>query len=451
MTSIHTRLTLWLLGSVVILLGTFWMITSRAPVVFTEEYVATRLEHDAETLINGIRFKESGYLLLEPDYVAPIYFRLNSGHYYLIKSRNNELSSPSLGGAAFDVPLEKLEDKSLFHLTGPNGQKLLVWVSHYEKDSQHISLAIAEELTSLEQHLSRFRFRFGLITLALFTLLVVTQRLIVQFSLKPLDRIKQACRLLETGDIKQLPDNVPAEVKPLSNEINRLITVMQQRLMRSRNALGNLAHALKTPLALLTQLVEDKSNGFEQDHRQQAASSVAMIHSIIDRELKRARLAGPSSAGRVFHLNSEIHDIVGLLKKVYAEKNLQFSINLEHDGIRFGDREDMLELIGNLLDNASKWANRKIKFTASIDGQLKISVEDDGPGIPAAFKNSLKERGKRLDESKQGHGLGLSIIQDIVKQYDGRIEFSVSPGLGGLKVDIELPTATLCRDKQYLS
>lgn len=442
MTSIQTRLTLWLLGSVVILLTTFWLVTSRAPVRFTEEYVATRLEHDAETLVNGIRFNDSGSLRLDPDYIAPIYLRAASGHYYLIQAQNQTLTSPSLGDAVLDIPLEDQPQKSLFYHPGPDNQKLLVWIAHFEKKGRPVSLAIAEELSSLDQHLNQFRIHFGLITLALFTLLVVTQRVIVRKSLNPLERMKQACRQLEAGDIDQLPEDVPIEVKPLSSEINRLVSVMQQRLVRSRNALGNLAHALKTPLALLTQLVEDKNNGLNPERRLQASSSVAMIHSIIDRELKRARLAGSSSAGQVFHMNSEIHDIIAVLKKVYADNKLQYTVTLEQDEIRFGDREDMFELIGNLLDNASKWAKHKVSMTASINSELKMTVEDDGPGIPAALQDSLTKRGKRLDESKQGHGLGLSIIQDIVNQYDGSIVYSVSRELGGLSVEVTLPTAT---------
>jgi len=444
-TSIQTRLTLWLLGSVVILLGLHWLVTSRAPVIFTEEYVATRLEHDAETLINGLHIDETGMVVLDSDYVAPIYFRLNAGHYYLIRSQDYVLTSRSLGSSEFNVQLTERPHGALFYHEGPDQQKLLVWAGHYEKDGHSVSLAIAEEMTTLDEHLGRFRWRFGAVTLALFALLVITQRVIVRYSLKPLERMQQACRKLETGDIKQLPENVPVEVKPLANEINRLVGVMQHRLVRSRNALGNLAHGLKTPLALLSQLVNDRNTDFDANDRQQAQTSVALIQSIINRELKRARLAGPESAGQKFNLNAETPDITDVLSKIYADKQLEYRLNLAQDDIQYGDREDMLELLGNLLDNASKWAKRKVVITASLEKDLRIAVEDDGPGIPESKRDALAVRGKRLDEAIPGSGLGLSIVMDIVNQYEGDIRFSTSKTLGGLRVDIALPTATFRR------
>ena len=164
-----------------------------------------------------------------------------------------------------------------------------------------------------------------------------------------------------------------------------------------------------------------------------------MIQSIIDRELKQARLAGPTPAGQLFQLNKELPDLLGLLQQVYADKQLEYELVLDGDDMRFGEREDMLELIGNLLDNASKWSRHKVRFTANTDGGLTISVADDGPGIETSLQASLMQRGTRLDESSSGHGLGLSIVQEIVTQYAGTIDLSRSSALGGLQVRIFLP------------
>jgi signal transduction histidine kinase len=441
-TSIQTRLSLWLLASVVILFGIHFLMGNRAPVVFTEEYMAKRLEDDAEVLMNGIRFDAAGMAVIDPDYVAPIYLRPNSGHYFLIRLQDRSLKSLSLGEAELTVPLAELDHGSLSRHPGPGEQTLLVWAGHYLKLGQPVSLAIAEELTSLEEHLDRFHRRVVLVTAGLFVLLIIIQRVIVRHSLKPLQRMEQACRELETGGIEQVPEDVPAEVRPLAREINRLVTVMQGRLVRSRNALGNLAHGLKTPLSLLSQYVDDRRGRIDEDSRRQARASVERIQSIIDRELKRARLAGPKSAGQMFHMDTEIADITGMLGKIHADKQLEYRIDLRQQDIQFGDREDMLELIGNLLDNASKWAKGQVAFTASLDDDLHIRVEDDGPGIPQAEHEQLTTRGVRLDESTQGSGLGLAIIQDIVDHYEGDIHFSTSGTLGGLRVDIRLPAAT---------
>lgn len=445
MTSIQSRLGVWLLSSVLVILAMHWLVTSRAPVLFTQDYMAKRLGHDAETLMQGLRFGEAGEPLVEPEYVAPIYLRHDSGHYYLIRTGAHRLSSRSLGGVSIDLPMNDLPQESLVYQTGPDNQKLLVWVGHFDKDGHRVDVAVAEELTTLNRQINRFRLHFGGMTLALLVLLAFTQRLIVRMSMKPLEAMGAACRRLESGDIDTLPENVPAELQPLAAEINRLVGLMRQRLIRSRNALGNLAHALKTPLAVLSQIVQDEKAVPEPEQRRQARASVAMIQSIIDRELKRARLAGPSGAGQIFRPDLDIPDIVGLLKKVYAEKRLDYEMAFKPRAIRYGDREDMLELFGNLLDNASKWADRRVRLLLSLDDAFEITVEDDGPGIPDALQGDLTARGTRLDEAKAGHGLGLSIIEDIVRQYGGDIQFTRSTRLGGLRVDVRLPAATIGR------
>ncbi len=442
MTSIQTRLSLWLLASVVILFGMHFLMGNRAPLQFTEEYMAKRLEDDAEVLMTGIRLDAAGVMVLDPDHVAPIYLRPDSGHYFLIQLQGRSLKSLSLGEAELTVSLAELGHRSLTRYPGPDDQPLLVWVGHYLKFGQPVSLALAEELTSLEEQLHRFHRRIGLVTGALFLLLIVIQRVIVKFSLKPLQRMERACRELETGGLEQVPEDVPDEIRPLAREINRLVTVLQGRLGRSRKALGNLAHALKTPLSLLSQFVDDRRSGEDDDSRRQARASVVMIQSIIDRELKRARLAGPKSVGQVFRMDSEITDITGMLGRIYADKQLEYHVDLLQQGIQFGDREDMLELIGNLLDNASKWAKGQVAFTASLVDDLHLTVEDDGPGIPESEYEDLTTRGVRLDESTQGSGLGLAIIKDIVDYYDGELRFSRSDALGGLRVDIRLPAAS---------
>jgi signal transduction histidine kinase len=381
-----------------------------------------------------------------PDYVAPIYLRANSGHYFIIKSREYRLTSRSLGEADLDMGPEDLPPKTLVHRPGPDGQKLLVWVGHYEKNGHPVGLLVAEELTMFDRHLRAFRLRFGGMTLVLLSLLIVAQRLVVNISMKPLARMGAACRKLESGAIDAIPENVPAELQPLAGEINRLVRLMRQRLVRSRNALGNLAHALKTPLAVLSQIVQNHGDRLEPELRQQAETSVARIQSIIDRELKRARLAGPTSAGQISELGNDVRDIVGLLKKVYADKELAYELRFEPETIRYGDREDMMELFGNLLDNASKWARQRVRLSVVLGECFDISVEDDGPGIPDDVQDDLTRRGVRFDERKAGHGLGLSIIKDIVTQYDGATSFSKSPGLGGLRVQIRLSAATNCRE-----
>lgn len=439
MTSIQGRLTLWLLGSVVLLFGLHWLVTSRAPVIFTETYVATRLEHDGETLLPGISFDALGKPMVDKHSIGPIYSRPGSGHYYIVATDRHRLKSLSLGEADIDIPFGAKGKKKLIHLHGPDDQPLLVWIASVERDDRWMNIAIAEELTLLNEQVSVFRIRFGIVTLLLLAILLAAQRLIVRVSLAPLKSMGHACRKLEEGSIEALPEQVPVEIKPLVGEINRLVALMRQRLHRSRNSVGNLAHALKTPLALLSQIVYQNTERFDRESREQARTSVAMIGSIIDRELKRARLAGAASAGQVFNMHEELPSIVGLLKNVYADKHLVYETALGSPQIIYGDREDMLEMLGNLMDNASKWARKKVRISAVLDRQLTITVEDDGPGIDDSLRDNLTRRGARFDESTAGHGLGLSIVKDIVTQYGGTMQMDRSAELGGLKVRISFP------------
>lgn len=446
MRSIQGRLTLWLVSSVLVLFGLHWLVTSHAPVVITEEYVATRLQHDGETLLPGISFDAIKKPVIDAYSIAPIYTWPRSGHYFILETDDHRLRSQSLGEEDIAVPWPARDERMLMHIDGPYEEPLLVWLAHFQHEGIWIRLAIAEEMTALNRHLNKFRLRFGLVTLFLLLVFIATQRLIVKRSLKPLQEIASACRDLEAGSIEALPESAPTEIQPLVKEINRLAMLMRQRLQRSRNAVGNLAHSLKTPLALLTQILDRPPGSIGQEEFEQAKESAGMIGSIIDRELKRARLAGMGSGVQSFSLYSEVTGIVDLLRKVHAEKDLHFEVRIDRKGLVYGDREDMLELVGNLMENASKWAAGKVRFTAVLKDQLYITVEDDGPGIDADLRDRLTDRGVRADESKTGHGLGLSIVKDVVTQYRGRILFRRSKELGGLSVEIHLPTATNCRE-----
>jgi signal transduction histidine kinase len=437
--SIQRRLLLWLLGSVVLLFGLHWLVTSRFAASFTEDYIATRLEHDAEALVSGIRIDAGGIPDLDPDYVAPIYLRAGSGHYFQLDSSGYTLKSGSLGSTNFGFDLGAQPQKTLLHIRGPGDQPLLVWVVHYESEGHPFSLAVGEELTSLNRHINRFRLRFGVVTLLLIVLLVLAQRLIVRFTLKPLETVRLATRRLEEGAIGRLPEDVPVEIRPLVGEINRLVGVLQRRLERSRHALGNLAHALKTPLAVLDQHLEQNAARLDPDSLRPMRDSRARIQSIIERELKRARLAGPASGGQLCHLNAELPVLAAMLQKLHDDKPLRFELELGNGELRFGDREDMLELLGNLLENAARWSRERVRVTAFRDAGLVLTVADDGPGIEASRQQDLLGRGVRLDETTGGHGLGLAIVKEIVTQYGGTLGLSRSADLGGLEVRVYLP------------
>jgi signal transduction histidine kinase len=228
-------------------------------------------------------------------------------------------------------------------------------------------------------------------------------------------------------------------VSPLVDEINHLLEVLDKRLKRSRNALGDLAHSLKKPLTALQQLGHEKTLSNDPELQQAIMLQLESIQRLIRRILQRARLAGEGPVGSHFQPEQDISPLLNMLRSMYHHKALDIESHIE-PGIHIAaDREDMLELIGNLLDNACKWARHRVRFSIQQDHGIKISVEDDGLGVSEDQLSRLTQRGQRLDEQTEGHGLGLSISRDIVDSLDGKLQLQRSEQMGGLLVTIQLP------------
>jgi signal transduction histidine kinase len=312
-------------------------------------------------------------------------------------------------------------------------------VAGYEKRGRLLTIAVAEDYSPIEGEFGVFQWRYVLITCAVLLGLIALQMWVVQRGLRPLEQVRSDLRRLERGEVQELTGKVPAEVVPLVLEINRLITILGDRLERSRNALGNLAHALKTPLTALDQLLNsDELRAYPQLQTQLREQS-GMIGSFILRELKRARLAGAATPGGRFDVRQELPLLLTALKQIYRDKNLEVDWTIPPGLAYPAEREDMLELFGNLLDNACKWATSKVVFTVAGGPGLSFSIEDNGPGAPEEKLEQLSARGVRLDESVGGYGLGLSIAREIVEYYRGEMGFDRSPSLGGFRVWVRLP------------
>jgi signal transduction histidine kinase len=221
--------------------------------------------------------------------------------------------------------------------------------------------------------------------------------------------------------------------------MNRLLRVMDQRLRRSRNALGNLAHALKTPLTLVMQVAERDDMRAAPEARAQLITYTQVLRHHLERELRRARLAGAASMSQRLSLAEAIPQLVQVLQTIYQEKHLAIQCDIPPQVDFIGDREDCLELCGNLLDNACKWAQQRIRLTVQASTHLVLTIEDDGPGCSSQKLAQLAHRGVRIDESSSGHGLGLAIARDIIEQYGGRLDFGRSKQLGGFQVQVALP------------
>lgn len=439
MTSLQSRLSFGLLVTLLAVFLLQGVVASLALRDMSQDYIAGRLLHDSESLLAAIRTQPDGTLGLDTSGIDGIYQRPYSGHYYRIESGPQVLRSRSLWDQDLPVPTLASGAAQRLQRHGPQHQPLLIVVNGYHKDGRDITIAVAEDLGLIRASVHRFQWLFLGLSLSALLALILLQRWLVRHSLRPLAQVRADIDRLEHGDIAALPEQVPEELQPLTCEVNRLLGAFAERLQRSRNALGNLAHALKTPLSLLGQVSEDPLLTTNPSLRERLTTPLTTMHRLIERELKRARLAGGHVPGRRFVPEQELPPLLDVLRRLYQEKDLTFERHLAAGLLLNADREDMLELLGNLLDNACKWSRGKIRITTAEHDGFYLGIEDDGPGCSEAQLASLTARGVRIDETTAGHGLGLAIVSDIVTGYGGTLRFGRSPTLGGFLVEVILP------------
>lgn len=424
--------------ALVLAFGVLLWISVSAIEALSRSYVQTRLEHDAESLLAAIELNREGKLVLRDGRLGAIYQRPLSGHYFLVEAVDGQrLRSRSLWDESLPLPAIEVGKVTHVRLAGPEGHPLLVRAGGYEKFEQRMTVAVAEDISTLTRRIQRYQW-YALGALSLMVLIIVLmQWRILRKGFGALDQIRQEMQQVSEGGRQRVEALGPSEIKPLTTEINRLLDQQQQRLQRSRQALGNLAHALKSPLSLLMQEVDGLKLASEQSERLQAPAR--RIHELIQRELKRARIAGEGSAGSHFNAAETVSDLAQALRQIYRDKDLSITWSeLPQQSLPL-DEEDMTELLGNVLDNACKWAKHQVRLSMALDQGLQLSIEDDGPGVDAADYETVLRRGGRIDESHQGHGLGLAIVHDLVQDYGGSISFQRSSMLGGLEVLIHIP------------
>lgn len=291
---------------------------------------------------------------------------------------------------------------------------------------------LVAELEPLQQEIANYRHGLwaGLGTVAL--LLIATQAVVLRWSLSPLRQIAGELAAIENGRRSRIEGDYPAEIRPLTENINLLLASERARRERYRNAMADLAHSLKTPLAVLRGALENR-----ETLPATVAEQSARMAAIIDRQLQRATTAGAVAGHSAVPVRPVAERVLASLQKVYRDKAIATAIEVDRALLFRGDEADLMELLGNLLDNACKWCGRTVKVHAWRDRQgLTLAVHDDGPGIGAARSADILQRGARADESAPGHGIGLAVVADIVEAYRGRIGIGSSP-LGGAAVTVQ--------------
>ncbi|TDT40266.1 signal transduction histidine kinase [Halospina denitrificans] len=435
-TSLQSRLAIGIAIPVAIATLLTVVLVSYGARQLVDDFVLTRLEHDLETLVAGVELSPNA-----PPHqgkqLTQVYQQPYSGHYFQIETEGSAPErSRSLWDHQLDLPDLEPGERRTFRTLGPEGQPLMMLIEGFSQSGQSAVVGVAEDIGPLTATVRLLQGSIAGLGVLLLGLIVLSQTALIRRGLAPVNALRQELQRLERGDIEELnADQVPREIRPLILEINQLIRLLSSRLIRSRNALGNLAHALKTPLTILDGLNENEPHSSDELHRQ-----VAAMRNIVERELRRARLAGGGMPGATLAPETAISELVEVFTKVYAHKTIEFDIQITPELRLPLDREDFLELVGVLVDNACKWCHHRVRVTVEQSGEkTSLTVDDDGAGCPEEQRASLAKRGWRVDGEHPGSGLGLAIAADIVEQYNGRLSFHDSP-LGGLQVKATLKT-----------
>jgi signal transduction histidine kinase len=270
--------------------------------------------------------------------------------------------------------------------------------------------------------------------------LVVATLFQVRFGLAPLRAIRHDLSAIRSGEAEKLEGGLPDEITPLQQELNALIQSNREIVERARTHVGNLAHALKTPLSVIT----NEARGKRRPLAAKVIEQAEIMRIQITHHLDRARVAARAGAiGDTTNVETVLKALKRTLDRIHDERGIELSLSCSN-GLKFlGEKQDFEEMVGNLLDNACKWARSRVRLSAErAEGapSFTVLVDDDGPGLNRAERAKAVKRGQRLDESKPGSGLGLSIVADLAHLYKGRFDLEPSPD-GGLRARLELPAA----------
>jgi len=416
----------------------------------------SQLRFNLDGLIAAAESDEQDHVTLEGRFTDPRFELVFSGWYWQIRPTqpsDGELQ-PQTSRSLWDQTLEPRElvqgqnNSSWGYADGPDGQQLRVLMMRFALpvasaedvgQTQSFDFIVAGDISGTEANIALFNQTLQW-SIAVFSLGLIAAMLIqVRVGLMPLRAVSEALARIREGRARRLEGEFPTEIAPLATELNSLISHSSEVVGRARAHVANLAHFLKTPLTVLANEAATAPGPLAET----VARQVTVMRRQVDHYLARARAAGALDVlGSRTEVAPVLNDLSRVLKRMHADKTLAIEVNASAALAFRGEREDLEEMAGNLVDNACKWAHRNIRVEATpIDGaRFSLRVSDDGPGLEPEERARAMQRGERFDESVPGTGLGLAIVRDIAKLYGGSIALDESP-MGGLEVKLELPRA----------
>lgn len=400
------------------------------------EYDRLRLQFFG--LLGGIEWQE-GHLVMSERLQESRFTQFRSGLYATIASDTGKplwrsLSSESLKLPAAEVPQRAgqaiITSVSINNKPHFNYRYLAIWENDNGGETP-LLFSIYSDKTTLLGELNRFRQQLAIWLGSVLVFAIVLSAIILYWGLRPLRKLAQDLADLERGDKIALDDAYPRELHGVTENLNQLLEKEQKQRERYRNTLADLAHSLKTPLAVLR--AEDLSH---HDRREQ----LQRMENIVAYQLQRAVGTGQHGLLRKVDLAPLLHRLGATLVKVHRDKSIQLTVNVADDLRIAIDEQDSMELFGNLLDNACKACQARVTVSASVsDTRVELAIEDDGPGIPEENRDTLLQRGQRGDQYGAGQGIGLAVVRDIIESYNADISITASATLGGARFVLTLP------------
>ena len=418
---------------------------------FMQGQIDSRLDTQIETVTAALGLAPDGRLVLRHDVEGPPFDRPGSGWFWEVLSGSEVLArSASLlpdrrlppprsdAGDGAPPPPDGSRHPRPDVAPGPDGTLLRLRSSEARIGPARATILAAAPLAALTDPLRDVLVNLTL-TLALLGAGLIGAALVqVRLGLEPLRRLERDLAAVRAGRIERIPGDQPVEVAPLVGEVNALLDENAENLVRARRHVANLAHGLKTPLATLAVKLDASAGDPDGSLRR----LVQLMDRRIRHHLGRARSAALGGASRARTvLGSRVEDLGAALPKIYADRGIACDVAVPPDLALGCDAQDVDEMLGNLMDNAFKWASSRVRVSGRAEGRSAVvTVEDDGPGLPDSARTEAMRPGRRLDEAAPGHGFGLPIARELAELYGGALMLDRS-GMGGLRVELRLPLA----------
>jgi two-component system sensor histidine kinase PhoQ len=411
-----------------------------------EESLKEKLQLQIYSLLSVAEMSRSGRLKMPMALQEPRFSEPGSGLLAVVRRVNKQIvwrsySTLGAGEIAFaNIPpgtalfVEDQKNRFVLHYA-------VIWESEKTGITRKYIFSVAEESDFVAKHVQRFRATLRSWFMSVGLVLIMIQFIVLRWSLIPLHRIVRDLTAIEAGEKDNLDGRYPSELAGLADNLNALISSERAHLERYRNTLADLSHSLKTPLAILRGCMER-----EEIPRQIVQDQISRMNEIIEYQLQRAAAKGRKKLTGKINAADIVKKIIASLEKVYRDKQIVFTLNIDDSLQVYCEEGDLYEIAGNLLDNAGKWCQKNIKVSLldvsdkrQDNCKVLLQIEDDGPGIAADKLTDILKRGVRADEKIQGHGIGMAVVSELLELLDGKLTGERSQALGGMKWRVYLP------------